>query len=117
MLGNKVYAKFESLFKDYLFNFEQKNLHTSVLSGNIIMKDVNIRPDKVNEIFKKQNLPIALKAGLISKLNIKVITHSLNISLVQHTEFVLRFPQNHSRRRAFHCGANQHPHVKRRSKY
>ncbi len=41
------------------------------------MNNVNIRPDKVNEIFKKKNLPIALKAGLISKLNVKVIYPNL----------------------------------------
>jgi hypothetical protein len=79
MFKNKLYAKFETLFQDYLFNFEEKNLHTSILSGNVNMKDVNIRPDKINEIFKKKNLPIALKAGLISKLNVKVITQTIFI--------------------------------------
>jgi hypothetical protein len=44
----------------------------SLLKGNIDLKDVNINPEKVNELFAKQDLPIALKAGLISKLNIKV---------------------------------------------
>lgn len=37
------------------------------------MNNLNIKPDKVNETFRKNNLPIALKAGLISKLNAKVI--------------------------------------------
>ena len=44
----------------------------SLLLGNINLDNVNLKPDKVNEIFKKKNLPIALKAGLISKINIKV---------------------------------------------
>ncbi len=39
------------------------------------MKDVNINPDKVNELFAKKDMPIALKAGLISKLNIKVMNY------------------------------------------
>ena len=45
----------------------------SLLKGSIDMHNLNIKPDKINEIFVKSNLPIALKAGLISKLNIKVL--------------------------------------------
>ncbi len=43
-----------------------------LLTGNVDLNNVNIRPDKVNELFDKKKLPIALKAGLISKLSIKV---------------------------------------------
>ena len=46
----------------------------SILSGNINLTNVNVRPDKITEIFEKANLPIALRAGLITKLNIKVNT-------------------------------------------
>jgi hypothetical protein len=46
----------------------------SILTGNINLNNVNIRPDKINLLFEKKSLPIALKAGLISKLNIKVST-------------------------------------------
>lgn len=42
----------------------------SLLSGNVSLKDLNIKPEKVNEIFEKANSPFALKAGLISKLDI-----------------------------------------------
>lgn len=44
----------------------------SIITGNINLNNVNIRPDKVNELFAKKKLPIALKAGMISKLHIKV---------------------------------------------
>ena len=36
------------------------------------MKDLIIKPKKVNEILEKQNLPFALKAGLIAKVQIEV---------------------------------------------
>jgi hypothetical protein len=113
MLGNKLYAKFESFFQDYLFNFEQKNLHTSILSGNVNMNNVNIRPDKINEIFKKKNLPIALKAGLISKLNVKVIPLGLKPKfIVQYPQFIFRLSQDHHRRCVVYCGSNQCSFVK-----
>lgn len=43
-----------------------------LLTGNVDLNNVNIRPDKINELFNKANLPIALKAGMVSKLSIKV---------------------------------------------
>jgi len=63
----------------------------SLLSGNVNLNNVNIRPDKVNEIFKKSDLPIALKAGLISKLSIKVFITLHNLFIVLYFEFVLGF--------------------------
>jgi hypothetical protein len=44
----------------------------SFIKGNVNLNNVNIRPDKINELFAKKNLPIALKAGIISKLSMKV---------------------------------------------
>jgi len=40
--------------------------------GDILLKDLIFRPKKINEIFEKHNLPFALKAGMIAKLEIKV---------------------------------------------
>lgn len=72
MLKSKIYQKCKKYFEEYLFGFDQENLDLSILRGNINLTDVNIRPDKINEIFKSKNMPIALKAGLISKLSVKV---------------------------------------------
>jgi hypothetical protein len=63
----------------------------SLLSGNINLNNVNIKPDKVNELFKKKNLPIALKAGLISKINVKVIYKYLFNNIVIFDKLILRF--------------------------
>ena len=72
MLKGKIYEKCKKYFEDYLFGFDQDNMQMSLLSGHIDLKNVNVRPDKINETFAKQNLPIALKAGLISKLSVDV---------------------------------------------
>jgi hypothetical protein len=72
MIKGKIFAKFKKYFEEYLFGFDQNQLQLSFLTGNVNLNNVNIRPDKVNELFAKKNLPIALKAGLISKLNMKV---------------------------------------------
>ena len=48
-------------------------MEMSLLTGHIDLKNVNIKPDKINEIFSQANMPIALKAGIISKLSIDVL--------------------------------------------
>ena len=72
MLKSKIFEKFQHYFEDYLFGFDKNQLQMSLLKGSIDMKNLNIKPDKLNEDFAKGGLPIALKAGLISKLTIKV---------------------------------------------
>ena len=73
MIKGKIFEKCKKYFEEYLFGFDHNNLNMSIFSGNIVLNNVNIRPDKINEIFAKQGLPIALKAGMISKLTISVI--------------------------------------------
>ena len=72
MIKAKIFEKCRKYFEEYLFGFDQNQLSMSFLTGNVNLRNVNIRPDKVNELFAKKNLPIALKAGLISKLSMKV---------------------------------------------
>lgn len=72
MLKDRIFKKCEKYFEDYLFGFDKDHMEMSLLSGNINLTNVNIRPDKINELFAQQNIPIALKAGLISKLSISV---------------------------------------------
>ncbi len=72
MIRDKIYSKVRHYFEDYLFGFDKRNFEMSLLTGNISLSDVNIRPDKLNEIFEEIKLPLALKAGLISKLHVKM---------------------------------------------
>ena len=72
MIKGKIFEKCRKYFEDYLFGFDQNHMEMSLLTGHINLKNVNIKPDKINEIFAQANMPIALKAGIISKLSIDV---------------------------------------------
>jgi hypothetical protein len=63
-----VVEKLKEKLKDYLFVFDKDNIDTSFLMGQTHLSNVLVKPDKINEIFREQNLPICLKAGMISKL-------------------------------------------------
>ncbi len=79
MIKGKIFEKCRKYFEDYLFGFDQDHMQMSLLTGHIDLNNVNIKPDKINEIFAQANMPIALKAGLISKLSVDVIISSLLI--------------------------------------
>ena len=94
MLKNKIFEKCKKYFEDYLFGFDEDHMQMSLLSGHIDLNNVNVKPDKINEVFAKQNIPIALKAGLISKLSIDVslqnYIYPTLLLIVEHLQTFLR---------------------------
>jgi hypothetical protein len=101
MIKGKIFEKCRKYFEDYLFGFDQDHMQMSLLTGHIDLNNVNIKPDKVNEIFAQANMPIALKAGLISKLSIDVIYSFFNF-LAQYMEAIFGRLKGHCRGHAFH---------------
>jgi hypothetical protein len=53
MLKNKIFEKCRQYFEDYLFGFDQDHMEMSLLTGNINLTNVNIRPDKINAILEQ----------------------------------------------------------------
>ena len=74
MLKRRFYEKLKDKLGEMLFGFDEQQLDVGFFGGDVVLKDLIFRPKKINEIFEKQNLPFALKAGMIAKLNIKVGT-------------------------------------------
>jgi len=57
------------------------------------LKDLIFRPKKINELLEAQNLPFALKAGMIAKLNISIsawglFSESMTVN-VEDVHFIL----------------------------
>jgi hypothetical protein len=67
-----IVDKLKSTLKDYLFVFDKTNIDTSFLLGDTQLTNLLVKPDKINEMFNEMRLPITLKAGMISKLGLKV---------------------------------------------
>ncbi len=90
MLRHKVYSKIKDYFEDYLFGFNKNQFEVSLFSGNVSLNNVNIRPDKINEIFEEQKAPFSLKAGMIGSLNFKMSIFSYFSNALQfHAEDIL----------------------------
>ena len=76
MLKRRLYEKLKDKLGELLFGFDEQQLDVGFFGGDIMLKDLIFRPKKINEIFEKQNLPFALKAGMIAKMDIKVRLHT-----------------------------------------
>lgn len=72
MLKRRLYEKLKDKLGELLFGFDEQQLDVGFFGGDVILKDLIFRPKKINEIFEQQNLPFALKAGMIAKMDIKV---------------------------------------------
>ena len=73
MLRNQVYRLVRKYLEELLFGFDKDQLEISLLSGQLNLKHVNLRPDKSNQLLEELKLPVALKAGMISRLHIQVV--------------------------------------------
>ena len=70
MLKNKLYSYVEKYINEYLYVFTKEQLDVGLTNGTISLEYLNLRPDKVNSKLDEKNLPIWLKAGLISKISV-----------------------------------------------
>jgi len=70
MLRRRVYNALKDKLSEFLYGFTEDKIEIGLLSGRIELKNLIVKPKKVNEIFEKGNIPISMKAGLISIISI-----------------------------------------------
>jgi hypothetical protein len=61
----------QPVLEEYFLKFDGDQFDFS-LSGKVEIKNLIVKPDKINEIFNKAKAPISLKAGLIALVKIQV---------------------------------------------
>ena len=85
MIQGKLYELMAKYAGDFLYGFDKSNLEVALLSGNFILrlvgylnlKNVNLKPGKINEILAKLKVPIVIKSGILGKLQLKVLLLAL----------------------------------------
>ena len=58
MLKRKIFAQLKSVFSEYLYGFSEDQIEVGLLSGKIELKNLIVKPSKVNEMLRKSNTPI-----------------------------------------------------------
>ena len=69
MIKNQLYPYIEQYINSFLYGFTKEQLDVGIMKGEIKFENLNLRPDGVNEVLDKDNIPFWLKAGLISKIS------------------------------------------------
>jgi len=79
MLKSRVYNALKGVLSEYIIGFKEEQLDVGLFAGEFVLKDLIINPNKVNQDFRKQNLPVRLKAGMIGivKINVNFFNTSL----------------------------------------
>lgn len=72
MLKRRIYDKLKDTLNEFVYEFDERKLDVGMFGGKIEMKDLILKPKKINTIFEKKNLPFALKAGIVRKVTIEV---------------------------------------------
>ena len=70
MIKNQLYPYIESYINEYLYGFTKQQLEVGVMNGKIKLENLNLSPEGVNKKMDEKNLPIWIKAGYISKIEI-----------------------------------------------
>ena len=70
----------QPVLEEYFLKFDGDQFDFS-LSGKVEIKNLIVKPDKINEIFNKAKAPISLKAGLIALVKIQVSVN-FNVFLI-----------------------------------
>jgi hypothetical protein len=70
MLKTKIYDYMKKYLDAYLYDFDEKKLGMSFLSGSINLSDLHIRQDMANRLIDSFGIPVSLKAGLISSVSV-----------------------------------------------
>jgi hypothetical protein len=70
MFTNQVFTFMNKYVGDYLYGFNSDQLKVGLLNGSIKMKNLTVKPDKVNEHLIFIRSPILLKAGILGGLRI-----------------------------------------------
>ena len=71
MIKGKIYEYMKKYLDAYLYDFDEKKLGMSFLSGKIAMSDIHIRQDMANRLIDSFGIPLQLKAGLISNVQVQ----------------------------------------------
>lgn len=70
MIKNQLYPYVEKYINEYLWGFSKEQLDVGVMKGVILLEKLNIRPDKANEKLDSKDIPVWLKLGKLSKIQV-----------------------------------------------
>lgn len=90
-MGNILSTKIKDLLAQYTYNFNNQQITLELLKGHFMLENLVINENKINEIFKKLDLPFRLKFGLLRRFEMKLSIISAKLETLNIEDFVLIF--------------------------
>jgi len=79
-MGNQLKSRYlDPVFKEWFLNYNSDQTSVGFIGNNIHLENLVLDCNKINEILKAKNIPLELKFGLLSELNIKISYLNLNL--------------------------------------
>lgn len=72
-----VFKLIKEYASEYLYGFDRDQLKLDLLKGKIMLKVVNLKPQKINEMMTELGIPIWVKSGMLTNLNCNISSLSL----------------------------------------
>ena len=69
MVSSYVYDICKEYLDKFLYDFDRSQLSMSILSGNITLRDINLRADELNDFLALNKVPLCIRAGIASKMS------------------------------------------------
>jgi len=72
MLKGQLFQTLNQYLGEYLYGFNPDQLKLAVFNGNVKLKNLTFRPDKINDHLLMMRAPVLLKAGIIGNITIDI---------------------------------------------
>lgn len=72
--------KIDKVLSQYFTNYEKSNLDLGIFSGKINLNNLYFNTEEINKNLAKSDIPISMKYGILSNLNIEISYINLQVS-------------------------------------
>lgn len=80
-----IKGKIDKVLSQYFTNYESSNLKLGLLSGKINLNNLYFNIDEINKNLAVADVPVSMKYGLLSNLDIDISYLNLQVSTFSNT--------------------------------
>lgn len=74
-----IKSKIDKVLAQYFTNYEKSNLNLGIFSGKINLNNLYFNTDEINKNLADADVPLSMKYGLLSNLNIEISYMNLQV--------------------------------------
>ena len=84
-----IKGRIDKVLSQYFTNYDKNNLKLGLLSGKIVLENLYFNVEKINRQLELADVPIKLKYGLLTKLEIKISYMNIQLERLNIKDLIL----------------------------